>query len=531
MGIELLTKNTMLCPSCQGENEDGDAICFHCGVVLARITQGALIDGGRYEILDKLGKGGMGAVYKARDLVLNELVALKVLRTDVARDPELAKRFLSEIRLARKVQHTNICRIHDYGEEGPIQFISMQYVDGEDLHRRLRDGPLPIKDAYAVSIAVANGLEAIHAAGIVHRDLKPSNIMRDRTGKVWLMDFGIAKEWAGSSPMTTTGHVIGTPEYMSPEQATGRRVDFRSDLYSLGVVVFELFTGRVPFHGDDPIAIVLKHLKEPPPLDGFRATLIPDPVIPVLNKALAKTPEARYTSAAEMANALALAQAATPDDFVRRPLGPSLPPPTLTTRFETRRGRPWRSLTLALSVAAVLAVALLLPRRLPERKDTPANVVASVPHASLPLADSTPTAPSNVPVGVSPALVRDVTAARGVHHQRPLSPSAVATAAPSPRPEPSAEPAEPSASATQPAAEATPNSTGILQISVRPWAEVLIDGKVAGFAPLRSLPLAVGNHFIRLIHPDYQPLVRVVEIRPGETTTLRVDLKQEGLTK
>ena len=204
----------------------------------------------RYEILGPLGQGGMGMVYKARDLSLDEVVAIKVLRPDIAREPRMTERFKSEIRLARRVRHKNVCAIHDYGEDQGLLFISMEYVEGVDLKRWLREhGSFEAAPAYDVAIQVAEGLQAVHEEGIIHRDLKTPNIMRDAEGVARLMDFGIAKregEGTGGGA-TATGHIVGTPEYMSPEQAQGRRVDFRSDIYGLGIVTYEIFTGRVPF--------------------------------------------------------------------------------------------------------------------------------------------------------------------------------------------------------------------------------------------------------------------------------------------
>jgi serine/threonine-protein kinase len=267
----------------------------------------------RYEIEARLGKGGMGTVYRARDLMLGEQVALKVLNSDLATTPDMGERFRSEIRLARRVTHRNVCRIHDYGEEGPLRFISMQLIDGEDLRQVLRRrGGLPPEEAFEVAIQAADGLQAIHDEGIIHRDLKSPNIMRDGRGVARLMDFGIAKQWQEGigGGLTLTGQIVGTPEYMSPEQVRGEKLDFRSDVYALGIVVFELFTGQVPFKGDTTIATIMMQLEAPPPLEGERARGIPEPVLPVLRKALAKDPAERHGSVRELGEALRLARAA-----------------------------------------------------------------------------------------------------------------------------------------------------------------------------------------------------------------------------
>jgi hypothetical protein len=220
----------------------------------------------------------------------------------------MAQRFRSEIKLARKVSHRNVCRIHEYGEHEGLRYICMELVDGVNLKQLVREGNgLPAGEAYDVAIQMAKGLQAIHDAGIIHRDLKTPNIMRDARGIVRLMDFGIAKqlEGGGSAGLTLAGQMIGTPEYMSPEQGRGYKLDYRTDIYSLGVVIFEVFTGGVPFRGDTPVATVFKHVQEAPALDHPR---IPPPLVPVLRKALAKDPDERYATARGVAAALRLAR-------------------------------------------------------------------------------------------------------------------------------------------------------------------------------------------------------------------------------
>ncbi|MET0554123.1 MAG: protein kinase [Vicinamibacteria bacterium] len=295
----------MTCPSCGAAQEADVDVCFSCGRLITALTQGSIL-ASRYEILTLLGKGGMGVVYKAQDRLLEEPVAIKVLRGELMNTPELARRFRSEIKLARKVTHTNVCRIHEYGEDGPLSYISMALIEGTDLRKLLRQQPegLPIAEAFEASIQSADGLQAIHAVGIIHRDLKTPNIVRDDLGIVRLMDFGIAKEADRNAGLTATGEVMGTPEYMSPEQCRGDKLDFRSDIYSLGIVVYEVFTGRVPFHGETVMSTLLKQLQEPPPLDGPAAARLPPSVVPVLRRALAKQPSDRYGSAAELAEAL-----------------------------------------------------------------------------------------------------------------------------------------------------------------------------------------------------------------------------------
>jgi serine/threonine protein kinase len=303
------------CPACHAPNDPASESCFTCGQALHGNTLrlGSVV-AGRYELQSQLGRGGMGVVYKAHDRLLDESVAIKVLRPDVARDPEISRRFQSEIKLARKVSHRNVCRIHEYGEDASgLRYISMELLEGVDLRQVLRQqGGLPAEEAFRTALQIADGLQAIHEMGVIHRDLKTPNIMRDARGTVRLMDFGIAKEWGAATSATATGLVMGTPEYMSPEQARGDKIDFRSDVYALGIIVYELFTGRVPFRAETPLATILKQLQDPPPLDGPEAAALPEAVKPVLRRALAKQAAERYETVHDLAEALRAAQRAQP---------------------------------------------------------------------------------------------------------------------------------------------------------------------------------------------------------------------------
>ena len=305
----------------------------------------------RYEILECLGTGGMGAVYRARDRVLQEDVALKVLRPELDEDEEMGRRFLAEIKLARKVSHPNVCRIHEYGQDGNLRFISMELVDGVDLRRLVSSSQgLPVQEALDLAIQAADGLQAIHDVGIVHRDLKTPNLMRDRNGRVRLMDFGIAKQARGpaAASLTATGMILGTPEYMSPEQAGAGKVDERSDIYALGVVLFEMLTGHVPFHGETPMATALKQIQEAPPLEGPAAAGIPEDLLPLIRQTLEKDPAARYQTAREMSAAMAAVRehfGAAP----KAPIGPAVggaSPTLVESALETQQAQPtWHDAT------------------------------------------------------------------------------------------------------------------------------------------------------------------------------------------
>ena len=297
----------MICPTCHAEAGTAET-CSVCGRPLF-LASGEVLSA-RYEILSLLGSGGMGTVYRAHDRILDETVALKVLRLDLARAAGMARRFRSEIKLARKVSHRNVCRIYDYGEDGQHVYISMEFVDGVELHHRVRGRGMPAEEGFEVAIQLTKGLQAVHDVGIIHRDLKSSNVMVDSKGLVRLMDFGIAKRWIADGQITGTmvGQIMGTPEYMSPEQARGHPVDFRGDIYSLGIVLFEIFTGQLPFEGQTKVETLFLQLEEPPPLTGPKAKRLQRALVPILRRTLAKDPSDRYASARGLTEALRLAR-------------------------------------------------------------------------------------------------------------------------------------------------------------------------------------------------------------------------------
>ena len=219
----------------------------------------------RYEILQLLGQGGMGAVYKARDTELERFVALKLIRADLASNPEILRRFKQELILAREVTHRNVIRIFDLGQAKGFKFITMEFVEGRDLRVVIREkGKLSPEETVRIISQVCRALESAHAAGVVHRDLKPQNIMLDAKDRVYVMDFGIAHSLE-TPGMTQTGALMGTPEYMSPEQAKGLKVDPRSDLFALGIIFYEMLTGISPFKAETALATLLKRTQERPP--------------------------------------------------------------------------------------------------------------------------------------------------------------------------------------------------------------------------------------------------------------------------
>ncbi len=331
----------MQCPLCQAENLPNAGICTKCSTPLpvsntdlgATISGGTLVDepppratyawsvavdppagapsvqgeeligtllADRYEILELLGQGGMGAVYKARDTELERLVALKLIRPELASNPEILRRFKQELILAREVTHRNVIRIFDLGQAKGIKFITMEFVEGRDLRALLREKEkLPLDETVRIIAQVCRALEAAHAAGVVHRDLKPQNIMLDAKDRVYVMDFGIAHSLE-TPGMTQTGALMGTPEYMSPEQAKGMKVDARSDLFALGIIFYEMLTGVSPYKADTALATLLKRTQERPQPPADADPTIPKAISDVIMKCLEIDRDHRYSTAREI---------------------------------------------------------------------------------------------------------------------------------------------------------------------------------------------------------------------------------------
>ncbi|WP_031509106.1 protein kinase domain-containing protein [Streptomyces megasporus] len=272
--------------------------------------QGRTVGGGRYQLRDLLGQGGMASVHLAYDSVLDRQVAVKTLHTELGREASFRERFRREAQSVAKLTHTNIVSVFDSGEDeidgALVPYIVMEYVEGEPLRSVLdqdvaRLGAMPSDKALKIAADVLAALEVSHEMGLVHRDIKPGNVMLNRRGVVKVMDFGIARAMqSGVTSMTQTGMVVGTPQYLSPEQALGRGVDARSDLYSVGVMLFELLTGRLPFDADSPLAIAYAHVQEEPPVPSSINRALPPAVDALIARALRKNPNERFPTAEAM---------------------------------------------------------------------------------------------------------------------------------------------------------------------------------------------------------------------------------------
>ena len=287
--------------SSPGESPSPHPIFSHIGATV--FHEGDVL-GGRYEIQKMLGMGGMGAVYKARDMEVERVVGLKVIRPDLAGNPAILARFKQELVLARQVTHKNIIRIYDLNEADGVKFITMEFIEGEDLRSILtRQGKLPPEEAVGIIQQVCAGLQSAHGEGVIHRDLKPSNIMRDPTGRVVIMDFGLARTMQGDG-MTQTGMMVGTMEYMSPEQAMGKELDARSDQFAVGLIFYEMLSGFIPFHAESAIASLVKRTQERAvPLVDVDSS-IPPVLSNVVSKCLERDPDARFASLQQLIDEL-----------------------------------------------------------------------------------------------------------------------------------------------------------------------------------------------------------------------------------
>jgi serine/threonine-protein kinase len=327
----------------------------------------------RYELEEVVGSGGMSSVFRARDLQLEREVAVKILLERYAADPEYLERFRREARAVARLSHPNIVTVIDRGDDDGRQYIVFEHVDGENLKELVvRSGRLPVRRALELALSVADGLAFAHEQGLVHRDVKPQNVLLSNEGEVKVTDFGIARSIHVDHGVTQTGTVLGTGEYLAPEQASGKPVSPATDVYSLGVVLWELLTGDVPFTGENFVAVALQHVNDPPPsLHSVRPDVSPR-LAATVERALAKDPAQRFPSMAALAHELraCLAELDAPsyaeDDaamtLVTRPAPapPSPGPPVGRRRARSRRGPLlWVALVLLVAIAAFAAVLLL----------------------------------------------------------------------------------------------------------------------------------------------------------------------------
>jgi len=365
----------LICPRCKTPNPDSAVNCSHCSTpVSIELDPGATLQtsdptairtgsdfGPRYHIDSLIGQGGMGRVYKAYDRELDRTVAIKVVREGMMGEVNIMERFKQELVLASKISHKHILRIHDLGEVNGLKFITMAYVEGQNLHQILKESPrLPFDRALSFAAQLADALAAAHAEGVVHRDLKPQNILVDKSDQIYVSDFGLAKSVAdGAVGMTQTGAFLGTPRYMSPEQAEGKATDGRSDLYAFGLILHEMVTGDIPFSGKSSVELMYQRISTTPKNPKLINPEIPNWLAQIIMRCLEKDPDARYQTANEILEDLRASGSAssTSRNFSRTGSRASRSIQIAVPDLAGRRW-PW----VAGGVVAVLAIGLAIPR-------------------------------------------------------------------------------------------------------------------------------------------------------------------------
>lgn len=373
----------MQCPKCHFDNPEDTVYCGKCAAALhpseelfvshtetlqtpsQELKRGTTF-AGRYEIIEEIGKGGMGNVYRVFDKKIEGEVALKLVKPEIAADKKTIERFRNELKLAREIAHRNVCRMYDLNEDKGTHYITMEYVPGEDLKSFIRRAA-PLSTARAVSIAkqVCEGLAEAHRLGVVHRDLKPSNIMIDKEGNARIMDFGIARSLKAKG-ITGAGVLIGTPEYMSPEQVEGKEADKGTDIYSLGVILFEMVTSRLPFEGDTPLSVAVKQKSEAPPDPRYLNSQIPENLSRVILKCLEKEKAKRFETAEELHAELINIERGIPTTERLVPKRKSTISKEITVTFNLKK-----LLIPALAIVAVAIAAFIILRLIPHKKIVP----------------------------------------------------------------------------------------------------------------------------------------------------------------
>jgi serine/threonine protein kinase/tetratricopeptide (TPR) repeat protein len=380
------------CPKCQTENPTTARFCLDCGTPLVRghepnsqefgivspelatktlrapiheLTTGSTF-ASRYQVIEELGRGGMGKVYKVFDTKIKEKVALKLIRPEISSDSETIERFSNELRLARKIAQRNVCRMFDLGEAEGAHFITMEYVQGEDLKSMIRMAAgLSIGAVLSIGKQICDGLAEAHSLEVVHRDLKPQNIMIDKGGNAKIMDFGIARSLRERG-ITGPSVLIGTPEYMSPEQAEAKEVDYRSDIYSLGIILYEMATGRVPFEGDTALSIAMKHKGEIPKNPKEFNPHIPDDLAGIILKCLEKDRSRRYQTTSDVRAELERIEKGLPTTERVAPERKPFTSKQITVSFPLKK-----VIIPAAALAAVAVIGIVLIKVLPKRAALP----------------------------------------------------------------------------------------------------------------------------------------------------------------
>lgn len=470
---------------------------------------------GRYEITTELGQGAMGVVYQAVDPLLDRTVAIKTINLNLSKDEleDFERRFYREAKSAGRLNHPNIVTIYDVGKTDDVAYMAMEFLQGEELRDVLdASAPLPVDRIADIAAQVADGLAFAHEHGIVHRDIKPTNIMILRNGLAKITDFGIAL--MPSASRTMVGMVLGSPKYMSPEQVVGQDLDGRSDIFSLGVVLYEMLAGMPPFTGENISAIMYRILNEMPLAPKTINPNVPEAFNYIIAKALAKHPDERYQTAQEMAHDLRNYEALEVPDSIY----PSGAAGKLRTLERRVRPRPIEEETAILSAASVPPTPLELREAHEENSDSQ-NIATA--NAGLPQPSKKRIAVMAVAVAAgiflaASLLWHDNGSAPGPDTVTPGVTAGMPTAAPK------ATPAAPRGdTARMPAV-----TEASLMFAVTPWGEIFVDGKSRGVSPpLKELKIPAGKHTIEIKNASFAPYSETLDIKPATTKKIKHKFK------
>jgi serine/threonine-protein kinase len=488
---------------------------------------------GRYRVTDMLGRGGMGAVFLAEDLRLGRTVAIKVLRPELAGEVSYVGRFEREARIAAGLDHPNIIPIHAVEDADGLHYFVMKYIAGKSLDELLTGEPWPVEHCRQILWQAACGLGHAHGRGVIHRDVKPSNIMIDEAGRAVITDFGISKALLQDTQYTSTGQVVGTPRYVSPEQAQGIPLDGRSDQYSLAVVGYQILVGRLPLIAESVHVLMYKHIYEVPPTAQSVRPDIPAQMSEALQRAMAKNPADRFATMEDFATAI----------WPERPVRAGQPTPTIgrfspLARLIARRKPRHRALAAAAVLAAGVAVAFLVGRGMQSHGGdlvvpaagpasslaSPTGVVPPVAAPALPpvASESTGLSVPSVDTAARDSLptagTPDSAAPSAPPRREPPKRTRVLPPTPGPRAR-----AAPETPPPPPAAE-----VGYLTVNAVPYGTVSIDGVEIGDTPIVRRRLPPGEHVVRITRPGYRPDTATVTITAGNEVRFRRTLIEDG---